>query len=293
MPATRIAKWDGQQWSGLGGGVDGAAMALTPINSGARQGLYVAGSFQNARGIPSPRLAKWGPGNQWQPIGLDVVSGQSVQVYTLLADADATLYAGGYFTTTACEPAVNIARWTHSVPSGPTLLKAVSVKPHGGQIEHGIELPLAGEVPGVECRNAGPTKLVFTFSADVMVAPGLPAVVVSTGTVDDISITGAEMSVALHGVPDRKCVTVGLYGIRDATGQALIGKSTVQILALQGDVDGDQDVDAQDMAALIGRCSGPDVTQLNTGALNADLDADGDVDQDDFGLLQAAITTKP
>jgi CubicO group peptidase (beta-lactamase class C family) len=55
------------------------------------------------------------------------------------------------------------------------------------------------------------------------------------------------------------------------------------------DLDGDDDVDAGDLAVLASCKSGPAIPHA-PGCEQADLDGDRDVDQSDFGLLQAAMT---
>src|SRR5262245_22885495 len=54
-PATNVAKWDGNRWSALGSGVDGAVFALA--TSGTK--LYAAGSFFSAGNRSARSIAEW------------------------------------------------------------------------------------------------------------------------------------------------------------------------------------------------------------------------------------------
>lgn len=58
---------------------------------------------------------------------------------------------------------------------------------------------------------------------------------------------------------------------------------------LEGDLDGDCDVDSEDFSALAGCMAGPD-DPYTPGCNGADLDDDGDVDLADFATFQAAFT---
>jgi hypothetical protein len=102
-------------------------------------------------------------------------------------------------------------------------------------------------MPGVECRKFGPTKLVFTFNTDVQVMPGLPAAILSAGTVESVAIAGPQLTITLSGVPDESCLTIWLYGISDSAGRPLAGDSTVQLIALKGDTNSDGLVDIRDV----------------------------------------------
>ncbi len=69
--------------------------------------------------------------------------------------------------------------------------------------------------------------------------------------------------------------------------------SEVAVLSIQPyigpDLDGDCDVDNNDMGLFQGCLSGPDVTP-DTGCDNRDFNDDGDVDQADFGALQGCLS---
>jgi hypothetical protein len=113
MPANRIAKWDGAQWSGLSFGMSsGTVLALTVFHDGTGPALYAGGAFSMAGGEPVNNIAKW-DGKQWAPLG----SGMSSQVTALTVFDDGTgaaLYAGGTFTTAGGVEANRIARWDGS-----------------------------------------------------------------------------------------------------------------------------------------------------------------------------------
>ena len=63
-PANRIARWDGSTWTGLAGGLNDTVRAMT-VYDDVRDGstppaLFAGGSFTEADGIPSSRIARWG-----------------------------------------------------------------------------------------------------------------------------------------------------------------------------------------------------------------------------------------
>lgn len=59
---------------------------------------------------------------------------------------------------------------------------------------------------------------------------------------------------------------------------------------IPGDFDGDQDVDADDLAHFQGCRTAPMIAQEDPQCQDADLDLDTDVDLSDFGLLQKCLT---
>ncbi len=112
IPANRIAKWDGTNWSALGSGIGEepgfdvwdyvAALAVIGTD------VYAGGYFETAGDGVAANIAKWN-GTTWSALG----SGMDGDVYAL-AVIGTTLYAGGYFTTAGGTPAANIARWNGS-----------------------------------------------------------------------------------------------------------------------------------------------------------------------------------
>jgi hypothetical protein len=64
VPATNLARWNGQEWSAVGGGVG------TGLNNGVRallasgKYLYVGGVFSEAGGVAATNVARW-DGTSW------------------------------------------------------------------------------------------------------------------------------------------------------------------------------------------------------------------------------------
>lgn len=92
--ASHIAKWEGNQWSPVGQGLNDWVSALAFFENE----LYVGGYFiiatnNDATPITVNRIAKWNE-NTWLPLGLGV--NDAVRVLLPLGD---NLYAGGNFTT--------------------------------------------------------------------------------------------------------------------------------------------------------------------------------------------------
>ena len=116
--ANRIARWDGAAWSPLGAGLSGGQFphvnALTVFDDGSGPALFAGGTFTNAGGHPSNRVAKWN-GSAWSPMGSGV--NQTVRTLASIHDAggaEPALYAGGQFTTAGGQSANLIARWDGS-----------------------------------------------------------------------------------------------------------------------------------------------------------------------------------
>jgi hypothetical protein len=114
VAAKYIAKWNGEGWSDVGGGMGGvtpSVRALSVFDDGNGPRLYAGGGFELAGGVPAVRIARW-DGKAWSVLG----SGLNNWVRALAVHDDgsgggAALYAGGDFTTAGGEPAVRIARW--------------------------------------------------------------------------------------------------------------------------------------------------------------------------------------
>ena len=108
-----IARWNGQQWSTVGGylPMDGAVSALTVFDDGSGLALYAGGGFSaTAEGILVNGIAKWN-GTRWSRLGTGMRFGA---VYALSVFDDGSgpaLYAGGGFNVADDLPAHDIAKW--------------------------------------------------------------------------------------------------------------------------------------------------------------------------------------
>ncbi|MCB1126775.1 MAG: hypothetical protein KDM81_09785, partial [Verrucomicrobiae bacterium] len=102
-----IAKWDGQQWNSLGGGVDGRVRAITASGDA----LYVGGNFANAGGIETHAIARW-DGQSWSALGsgFGLMSPSDWAVWSI-GVSGGTVLAGGNLERAGGLPANHIARW--------------------------------------------------------------------------------------------------------------------------------------------------------------------------------------
>ena len=112
--ATRIAAWDGVNWSALvgpnGEGADGTVFAMTMYNGK----LVVGGSFLEAGGEVVSGIATWN-GTIWEPlVGTSGAIGVSILplgFVSSLAVFNGDLYVGGMFQRAGGIVVNNIARW--------------------------------------------------------------------------------------------------------------------------------------------------------------------------------------
>jgi Immunoglobulin domain len=119
-----IAKWDGMQWSSVGGGIvfgDSGVREPTVFDEdgpgGQPPALFVTGEFSEAGGVPANNIARWN-GVAWTPLGsgLEGVGNVLGTAQAVFDDDDAgphapALYVGGYFSTAGGVTVNNIARW--------------------------------------------------------------------------------------------------------------------------------------------------------------------------------------
>jgi hypothetical protein len=103
---ANLARWDGNQWWPVGGGVNGPVTALTVIDGE----LYAGGDFTMAGEIVANRIAKW-DGNQWSAFG----TGVSDEVFAI-AQWGNDLWVGGFFEEAGGQPSAFLGRW--GVPVG-------------------------------------------------------------------------------------------------------------------------------------------------------------------------------
>ncbi len=114
-PVNRIARWDGSTWSDVGEGVLGGPIySMTVFDDGTGPALYVAGTFNQAGGIPANNIARW-DGSSWSALGEGL--GGQVWAHSMTTFDDGTgpaLYVAGLFNQAGGIPANNIARWDGS-----------------------------------------------------------------------------------------------------------------------------------------------------------------------------------
>jgi hypothetical protein len=101
QPASRIARWDGAQWTSLGSGMNGTVLALEVYNGE----LIAGGYFTEAGGQLANYIARW-DGAQWRSLS----SGTNSTVVAL-AVHNGELIAGGGFTQAGGAPVNYIAGW--------------------------------------------------------------------------------------------------------------------------------------------------------------------------------------
>jgi len=108
QPINGIARWDGQRWHPVGGGLDESAYALAVFGGK----LFVGGDFTAAGEVPANRIAAW-DGKAWTAAG-DGVDGL-VRSLTLFDDGSGeVLVAGGQFETAGGVRRPGIAAWDGS-----------------------------------------------------------------------------------------------------------------------------------------------------------------------------------
>ena len=111
-----IARWDGQEWTAVGGGLFGLPWTLEvfeDINGGST--LFVGGILHSAGMIDVGGLAKW-DGAHWLPAGRGLVSGDYPLAATFTtveegSDIEPGLYVGGDFFTAGGVWTPRVARW--------------------------------------------------------------------------------------------------------------------------------------------------------------------------------------
>lgn len=110
----RIARWDGANWSAVGGVTfTGTVWSMTVFDAGAGLELFVGGRFAMS-GNPGPeRLAAWN-GTTWRTVGFGQAANFNESVFDLRAWHDGTrerLYAGGRYALAAGIPCSNVASY--------------------------------------------------------------------------------------------------------------------------------------------------------------------------------------
>jgi hypothetical protein len=127
-----VAKWDGNNWSKLGTGIQGTSVyALAVVGNR----LYVGGQFTMAGGLSTTNVACW-DGSSWTTLGSgNSANGASpIGAVTALAAWNNDLYVGGTFQRIGQKPAFRICRWndqTNFLPETTMQFASPVVRPDG------------------------------------------------------------------------------------------------------------------------------------------------------------------
>ncbi len=293
-PVARIARWDGRGWSPLGAGLGGGDVlvrAFAVFDDGKGPALYVGGHFETAGTIAATNIARW-DGREWSPVGNGLPGTDpgthdgvwALGVYDGGGGGGPALYAGGHIEIPQDDNdgVAGLARWDGAAWSA---------------------------VEGWQ------TGMVYTFQVFADGAAGSPALYIGSsynlaGGLESealLRFDGLTWSLPAGGIeePDGYAAVYALGLFDDGLGEGpslfaggsfdLAGDQSTRNVArligcasaVAGDQDGDADVDADDLEALIeawGVCPDPPV------ACPADLDGDAAVSITDLLLLLAAWT---
>lgn len=131
VPASCLARWDGETWSEVGGGIVPrfpflAITDMVVFDDGQGDALFVAGRFVEAGGQPAWSIARW-DGSTWSDLngGCAGSTFSSVDELCVFDDGNGpALYAGGVFEVMGGVQAFDVARWDgtgwHPVGTGVT-----------------------------------------------------------------------------------------------------------------------------------------------------------------------------
>lgn len=280
VAASRIAKWNGTQWTPLGAGLGSSGYCLASMGSGASARLIVGGIFVNAGGAPAVEIAQW-DGAGWAPMGagLGGLGVYSLAIYDEGHGAGPQLFAGGEFTGSGSPGYARIARWNGTAWSG--------LSASGGGASSGVySMGVFDDGTG-----AGPALYAGGFFTTIS---GVPASCIARWDGTAWSALGAGTVgggvFELFGIPSVSGAPATLLvggNFNTAGGAPASGlaqwQGCVAPSCAPADLNCDGAVNGADLGLLLaawGTCSG----------CGADINGDGTVDGADLGLLLAAWT---
>lgn len=133
VPAQNIARWDGQNWSAVGGGIQskgnggvGSFCFFDPDEAGPQpKRLFVGGVFDSAGGVPAKNIAMW-DGDGWHAIG--AIDGNDAAVGSMVSfDVDGNgpeapaLAVAGKFTSAGGLAVSSLAFWRNGEWTAPAI----------------------------------------------------------------------------------------------------------------------------------------------------------------------------
>lgn len=108
VSANRVARWNGEEWSALGGGIGEADALVRALAIDSIGNVYVGGIFSRAGGAPANGIARW-DGTRWSSMA-GGVGGENPYVFALAVQRG-RLLVGGAFTLAGGAPAARLARY--------------------------------------------------------------------------------------------------------------------------------------------------------------------------------------
>jgi trimeric autotransporter adhesin len=109
-----LARWDGTQWSAVGGPLEatGFRISVRALAAAPAGGLFAGGGFERAGGRTVNGIARWS-GADWENLGQGVtlLDDSSAIVDAVAVDAAGRVYVGGMIDQVGGLPVNNIAMW--------------------------------------------------------------------------------------------------------------------------------------------------------------------------------------
>ena len=287
-PASRIAKWDGQSWSAVGGGTGGSnnsVRCLLVHDDGSGPALYVGGKFDSAGGVPVNGVARWN-GQVWSDVGggVDGLPGRLGPVRGMVEYDDGTgpaLYATGQFTEAGGVPASGIAKWDGTAWSA-----------LGSGLEMDPPIGMTGRRVAVVETPSGPRLFA---AGQFITAGGESANYVASWDGKNWSPLGSGLDDVTYAVTsydegDGPAVIVGgVFSTAGGSASANLAK-WVPPVDVPFETDGDGDVNMDDLADFADCMTGPGGDSTKPCLKFHDVDSDADVDLTDFAGFQRAYT---
>jgi hypothetical protein len=106
---NNIAKWSGDSWSGLDGGVRGGVERVHALGTVGTGTVFVGGDFSIAGSVQVSGAAVW-DGHQWSGLGIRTHD----RVWTIAVDGTTVYFGGDSFTLPSGEEIRGIVKWDGS-----------------------------------------------------------------------------------------------------------------------------------------------------------------------------------
>lgn len=259
QPIGKLARWDGQSWSAVGGGVSAGLLGVQELVADHEAGkLYITGTISSAGGMSVSNIAVW-DGESWSGLGSGLTggvfpAGQTISIGDI--GQGRSLFVGGTFTSAGSMTANRIAEL--AIPTEPT----ITLQPEDTTADFGDDITFT-----VQADHADAYQWRFK-GTDLIDGNG-----VSGATTDTLQLQSVTLDDA------------GMYDVivSNDCGSVQSDAAELDVEPKTGDLDGNGVVDTQDLFILLsqwGQCPNPEDCP-------ADLDGNGVVDTQDLFMLLA------